>query len=576
MNRSAVAGNLRNFFLIAIVLAWAWVIYEQIGEQRSLHDAFVAGGALVLAAVVLANCNLAGRGPSAIDSALLVALTALGALPRLLYFDEYPPATGQLWEEAQLGMIAVDSIRHDALDLFFPLPNLMGELGVRLFGVSMRALRLPFVAAGIVAVPVFFLAARILGASTFAATSATALFASSAYLAGSSRIAFETYSPILTECAALAAAFYASRRRSTAAFALAGCLAGLLMTEYTSFKLYPPLILAMLLLALRAAPEIRGFPAAALRVGAFALAAVAVMAPLLLVPGALEVQVEGIVRQRAGMDHARASSRDHAQASWAERATAAAGRVGESAAQVFLRGAANDVLPDSTGVVDLYTGLVGLVALAYCAYRWRSPEALFLVATVGATVVLAGVLAGNPARYRLTPIVPLYFLAIALAIDELRRRWQSPRAGAAIAVAVTMLCAVNLHLLLVVTVRHPRVHAEFGDRAMGQALEIARLQKSFDGPILLDTADTYLAQENDYAFLYQLDRVHLVRQRDDLAHRDGMLLADAARAGELRRLPSISGCSMQTYDYGPLLGFSFLTCENSASAQCSLDEDPLP
>jgi hypothetical protein len=135
---------------------------------------------------------------------------------------------------------------------------------------------------------------------------------------------------------------------------------------------------------------------------------------------------------------------------------------------------------------------------------------------------------------------------------------------------------VNLHLLLVVTVRHPQVRAEFGDRAMAQALEIDRLQRTFDGPVLLDTNETYLGQPNDYAFHYDLDRVRTVRERADLSRLDGVLLTDAWRAEDLRATPSIGACSTETYDFGPLLGFSFLVCENRPSAQCTLDEDALP
>jgi hypothetical protein len=563
------SGNLlRAWLLLVIALAWAWVIFEQINEQRSLHDAFVAGGALVLAAALLANRGGGVMRLSRAEAIIAASLTALGILSRVLFLDEYPPANGQLWEEAQMGLIALDSVRYDALDSYFPLPNLIAEVGFRLFGASMTDLRRPFLIAGIAAVPVFFLAARALGASAFAGAAATALFATSAYLASASRLAFETHSPTLTLCAALATAFHASRSRSTGAFALAGCFAGLLMTEYTSFKLYPPLLMAMLVLALRAAPETRRTAIAVARIGVFALAAIAVMTPLLIVPGAVGVQVEGIVRHRAGIEHTRSTL--------TERTLATGTRVRESAAQIFLRGSSNDVLPATTGVVDPYTGILGLAALAYCAYRApRSPQALFLVATVGATVVLAGLLAQNPARYRITPIVPLYFLAIAMAIDGLRRRWSSPRLGAAIAVVVSTLCAVNLHLLLVVTVRDPHVQAEFGDRAMALALEIDRLQRKFGGPVLLDMPEVYLGHESDYAFLYRVDRVRVVRERADFAHLDGVLLADAARAGELRALPTTSDCSTETYEYGPLLSFAFFVCENRPSAQCSLDEDTL-
>lgn len=554
----------RAVLLVVVTLLWASVVLEFGLGGRSLHDTFIIASALALTAALLVP-----RQPSTLpltrsDLALVALLSAVGLLARVLYFDIYPPATGQLWEEAQLAKIAVDSIRHGSLDSYFPIPNLLAESAYRLFDVSLTTLRLPFLAAGIAAVPVFFFAARALGVATIAYAAATALFACSAYLAASSRIAFEPQSPMLTMCAALAACLAAARQPDAGRMAQAGFFSGLLMIEYTCYKIYPPLLFTMLVHAIAIHPVRIPIAVALARLGVFAAFAVAAMAPILLVPGSIFIQIEGIIRHRAGLPGGPALA-------W-ESVAAALDRIVVSLGQIFLRGSSNDVLAADTGVLDLYTGVIGSAALGFCAFLARtSPPALFLVLAVPTTAVLAGILTGNPARYRLTGLPPLYFLALALTIDATVRRWPSAWIKATITSAVTVLCAINLHLLLAVTVHHPSVHAEFGDRAMALGLQIAELQRRGD-TVLLDVAEEYLAVDNDYAFIYDLDRLRLVRARSDYDRLAGVILTDPQRKSEMQALPSVSDCREVTYAYGPLLSFTFLVCENRPSAQSPVDE----
>lgn len=560
-------GSARGFLLIAVAFTWFWVIFEQAVGQRSLHDAFIIAGVLVLIAALAVPRRPSDLPLRRSDLLAVVVLSAAGVLPRALFFDSFPPPTGQLWEESQLAKIAVDSIRHGSLDPYFPIPNLLAELAFRLFDVSLYNLRLPFLAAGIAAVPVYFFAARALGVVPFAYIAATALFASSAYLSASARIAFEPQSPILTYCAALAACLAAARQPDAGRMALAGFFTGLLMTEYTCYKVYPPLLFAMLLHGLAVHPVRRGAAAAAALLAIFAAFAIAAMAPILLVPGSLFVQAEGIVRHRAGLPSA-------PPLSW-DAIAAAAERVGVSLAQIFLRGSSNDVVPDDTGVLEVYTGVIGSLALIYCALRARrSPPALFFVVAVLATVIPAGVLTAHPARYRLTGLPPLYFMAIALVIDALIRRRPAPRLKVLLAAGIAALCAINLHLLFAVTMHHPRVHAEFGDRAMALALQIHELQRQQPAVVLLDVPEDYLVVENDYSFIYDLNRLRLVRERAELEKLAGPLLTDATRSSEVQALPSIANCREVNYEYGPLLSFTFLVCDNAPSAKGTIDEHP--
>ncbi len=527
----------------ALPVVWALAFFLRLRGHVSLHDSFVVGVALVFAWV--ATLYRGGRPalPSPGLAAAALLLVGLGALTRFTSLTEFPPPHGQLWEEAQMGQIAEASIRHDALDHFFPLPNLLAEVGFRLGGYSLFAMRAVFATASAVSVLAFLLAARALGVSQGAAIAATALFATSAYLGAAGRIALESHSPVLTLCVALAAAFHAARAPSRFSFALAGACSGLLMTEYTSYRLYPPLLFAMLALAEYRAGT--GARAAAVRLSIFAGAAVAVMLPVLVVPdqNPLEMLAEGIFRHRQDMGTA--------ELSWREWAGAAAQRVATTASFLFLQGNSNDMLPTTRGIVDPFTGVVGVAALAFCAGRARrSPAAAFLVTATISTIVLAGVLTRLPERYRITPLVPIYLLAIALLIDVALRRWRSTALAVATGTAIAMACLFNLYVLFGIAMHDPGVAEAFADRRLALALEIARLQKRSDDVVLLGTDETFLAQANDFSFLYDVERVKAVDPSAGLADVAGIVLVDERLVDSLRALPTISDCSVNQYGYG--------------------------
>lgn len=544
---------------VALLLVWVLAFFLRLRGHVSLHDSFVVGVALVFAWA--ATLYRGGRPtlPSPGFAAAALLLVGLGALTRFTSLTEFPPPHGQLWEEAQMGQIAEASIRHDALDHFFPLPNLLAEVGFRLGGYSLFAMRAVFATASAISVLAFLLAARALGVSRGAAIAATALFATSAYLGAAGRIALESHSPILTLCVALAAAFHATRAPSLFSFALAGACSGLLMTEYTSYRLYPPLLFAMLALAeFRARPPARE---AAVRLSIFAGTAVAVMLPVLVVPdqNPLAMLAEGILRHRQDMGTA--------ELGWVEWSSGAASRVATSASLVFLQGGTNDMLPASRGIVDPFTGVVGVAALAYCAVlARRSPAAAFLLVAALSTVVLAGALTRLTERYRITPLAPIYLLAIAVLLDAALRRWRSPAVAVAAGIAIAAACVLNLHTLFGIAMRDAAVAEAFADRRLALALEIARLQDRSDGIVLLGTQETFLAEANDFSFLYDLERVRLVDPPAGLTDVAGTVLVDERLADPLRTLPTISECSTNEYRYGNYR-IPLVACRNTPTSR---------
>jgi hypothetical protein len=483
----------------------------------------------------------------------LAVVLALGVCTRTLRLDRFPPPDGQLWEETQTGKVAFDSIRDGSLDPYFPLTNLVGEAGLRLFGRSLLGLRLAFVALSVASLPVFLVAARWLLRGSLAALLATGLFAANVYLAAAGRVALETMAPVFTVSLALAWTFRAAAEQSYAGFALAGFANGLLLTEYFGYKLIPPVAFCFLALSVlqpaRGAfcnVDTKGYDASRLRSALpllllFGVFALAVVAPLFTNDPlhAADYFLEGYRRQQVGI------AGETAGLGLSARLGEALGRVGQAASFVFLHGNDNDLLPASMGIVDVATGALGLAALVYCAWRGaRCPAKLFLVACAASLTVLSGLLVGNPARYRLTPLVPLVLLAIGVAADDLLALRGRVRNVAAVAVAALAVgvAAWNVHLFFGRIVDDREVRLEFYDLNLLLANEIATLQARDAGAVVYLLSDRdFLGRANDYAFLYDDARVRVVAAGEDVGG-PGYVVAHDGFVDQLRHVPRATDC----------------------------------
>lgn len=523
--------------LLGLLGLFVWLL--QLGEVLAFRTGFLCNLAVLpLIAFCLPKDCRTGRSwiENGGQAALFVVVVGGAILTRTIALDGFPPAEGQLWEETQTGKVVYDTLRFGSLDPYFPLTNLTGEIGFRLFGISMHALRLPFVGLGIACVPVFFLASRFFLRTFSAALVTTAFFAISAYLSSASRVAIETMAPIFTVSLALALTFHACVHRSASAFAFAGIANGLLMLEYFSYKLLPPLLTLCLVGYLmqdgetpfcnRSAGryhllrvlEYRG------RLLVFVAFGCAVAIPLVLLdpPNTLDFFLEGIFRQQVGIEEASLGL------SSAERLRLAVDRIVESMGFLFLRGGQSDIVAFSRGVIDFPTGVLGCAALLYCAfYAWRCPGKLFLVGTIVAFVVLSGALVGNPARYRLTPLVPLYLLTIGAALDDVMGWFQVRRRRMAVLVLATLgLCAWNLRSLAVDVLHHQSTRAELYDLPLVLASEIARLQASHpEAKVHLVSNFDYLGGVSDYEFLYDPNGVSVRTSAAELRGERGYVLA---------------------------------------------------
>jgi hypothetical protein len=543
--------------------ALVWLLIRLLESEHAStappHDAFFLGIALAVAAC----CVFVGRPtrPAIHLPRLLLAggVFLLGALTRTIHLDRFPPMDGQLWEECQTGIVAYKSLVAGSLDEYFPITNVIAEIGLRLSGLSMDALRAPFVVFALLGLPLFYFAARSLVRTFDAALAATMLFASSAYLAAAGRVALETMAPVTTLCAALAATFYAVRHRTIAAFAATGLATGFLSHEYISFKLAVPFLLLTLILAAIASPPeptpLQHRPSRSLltlrhyrwHCGVLVFTFLAVTAPLLLNSSdtPLNVLAEGIFRQRRALESGGLST------DWGLWATAGLERIAASFDLFFRRGTSADLLPTSLGVVDRYTGIASFIALAYCALTaGRDVRRLFLAVVVPLTIVLAGLLVDNPARYRLTPLPALCFLALAVPLDDLFAAVSDRAARYAVAIAVIAISVLNVNNLLG-AIRDPQVLAEFGDLRLTFAQGIAATQRRRpDALVFLATDLESLDRPNDFSFLYDFESVRIPNSLDDIGESMGTVIAQPQYLAGIRALPQVASCRESVRSHG--------------------------
>jgi len=536
------------------LITLAGLYRAEIQQQLTFRVVFLASiGVLLLAAAGLAvatrRVRMVPRTPlPRWEIPVVVGLTIIGALMRTLLWNQFPPAEGQLLEEPQVAWNAVRSIRWGQIDAYFPIVNVIGEIGFRTIGPTMNGLRIPFVVLGILSVPIFYVAARLFLGTPLAAAFVTLLFATNSMLAGSSRIALETMHPIITLVVALAVVFWAGRRPTVGRCALAGVCNGLLLTEYDSYRLVPVLNFVYLAIRLgvsrdRREPEVtitwKRYVACLLAYGVFV---VGVEMPRLLADPQhpLAQLTEAFQRHESYLDHHRAGMTS------AQLAAEELEKLETNLTHLFLRGDSADILPPSMGHFDPYTGLLGVAALAFCLLAGRSsPVPLFLVVSVALIAVLSSVLVGNIARYRLMPVIPYYLLAIGVLAGAVER-WAARARRSVVALLVVVgvgLSLLNVHRFFGVAINDREVQESFYDLSMVLSHEISELQKRDPGAQVVVLSDqSHLGVENDYAFWYDYEKVDVFDSPENARGREGYLLAHDRFIPTRQDLPGMQDC----------------------------------
>jgi hypothetical protein len=193
-------------FVAVVVAAWlGWHGYRLVYDSRAAIDEASAWYAVALALLTFAAWDgslpssrpsvralSAGIGAHALELTLLLAVVGAGVFMRLYRFGDLPP-NGYIILEEHINGGAMWDILHGARPYIYPTSRYLGALSLWIFGPTTTGLRAHTVAAGILAIPFFYLLMREL-VRWPAALFATAIFASLRIL-GETSTHFETPMP---------------------------------------------------------------------------------------------------------------------------------------------------------------------------------------------------------------------------------------------------------------------------------------------------------------------------------------------------------------------------------------------
>jgi len=176
-----------------------------------------------------------------------LGVLALTVFMRVYDFGYFPPSDGLAFEEAQTGGIGYRVLHDGFRPMDHPVAGYLAALGFELFGDSSTSLRVPFLVLGIASVVPFYLLMREL-VSVPAALFAAALFGASRWLALGSRTADELFTGVFFELVAIYLLLRGLRTGRPWNFVGAGVASGILMYEYVSYRVLPPLLALFLVL----------------------------------------------------------------------------------------------------------------------------------------------------------------------------------------------------------------------------------------------------------------------------------------------------------------------------------------
>jgi hypothetical protein len=178
------------------------------------------------------------------DGLAWLSIAVVAVIYRVWRFADYPPAGMLGFEEFQTGGLAYDVLRDWwAVPIEFPLTNLLPAVSFRIFGLSVNALRFPFLVSSSLA-PLFLYAALRRVIAPPAAWGAALLLAANRWAACAARFADEIFFAIVVVAAAawlFVRALQEEDHVSVWAFAL---VSGDLFYAYTGYRVMPVIALA--------------------------------------------------------------------------------------------------------------------------------------------------------------------------------------------------------------------------------------------------------------------------------------------------------------------------------------------
>lgn len=327
---------------------------------------------------------------------------------RFYLFRLLPPANQTGFEELQTGGIAHRMLA-GGLPLEFRFTNLFATLGFRLGGENLVALRAPFFAQGVLALLLLVSTLRELGVG-WSATIVTCLTAATLRWLVIANVADELFASLWIATAIVWCLVRFEHRPEQAGrwAALTGVLAGLLMFEYTSYRVMIILAGAWLLWRTLTASSGR-FRLHRQPLVAFLVAFTATSAPMLVdvVRHPNSTIFFEAFRRHEGerKDALSPETLDHLK-----QYTMALGG-GLSSANQFLT-------PSNEPVIPPLVGVLMIAGAAAAAVNRRRPIARALAATMAFTIVTASLTANNAVIGRISPLLPLLMVTLGVFLDE--------------------------------------------------------------------------------------------------------------------------------------------------------------
>jgi hypothetical protein len=350
----------------------------------------------------------------------LFTLTSAAFLLRAVFLGNLPHNLSG--DEAEMGMTArmvLSGAVHDPFAAgWLSHPNLwffFQALSLRLFGDNVGGLRMASVLFGTATIPALFLFARRLYGKT-PALIATALLATSHFHIHYSRNALNNIADPLFGIIGFTALYRGIQKRSLFSFTLTGVALGLAQHFYMGARLLPLLLLVVLLhqFLLRPISLIR-----------LRWHLVFLLVGFLIAFGPLMV----FFASRPDVFNARITMVGIFHSEW----FISQQRLGRSISAILLEqlrggfGAFTFVADRSAqydpgvALLDPFASILFLFGVALLITRWRQFNSVIILAWLGGTALLGGVLlASAPVSPRYVTTAPLMCLVVALALDQMR------------------------------------------------------------------------------------------------------------------------------------------------------------
>ncbi len=412
---------------------FGWAVYRLSTGWLQYFD-LAAPLSFVGVVVWCTGLALAERKPAPINTQPLLRwelvafllILGLGFFLRFYRYADFPPPGGVCAvEEPQSGQAAYNILTGDSRPWEFVGDRWLGALGLKLFGMSVMGLRLPFAFVSFLTIiPFFFLVRELV--SRPAALLATALFATCRWHLIYARLAHAVYPTTLIVVCVLYLCVRVHKRGGLAPYPLIGFLCGYTLFTYAGYRgtsLFVGIFFAVsLFLHLQrwrraADPEARAVAGRVLRqqLAGFGLAAVAAIGLLIVLATQLRTNplffFEAMVRATDDTTYYNTDTKTMiAQRISRARETALMfNHVGDDSGTFNLPG---------KPMLDPVSGGLLTLGLVYCVvwgrHRWQGFFALmFLVLLVMGTIFVH-----NFDIRRLQGIIPLIFVLAAFVMDR--------------------------------------------------------------------------------------------------------------------------------------------------------------